>query len=125
MFLRIFTIANDVETSEKICEELLSKLNKYIEKKTYLSNKPYWKMEGVYSVEVKLKLRKKMPNVFLNEFYCSIANKWISYGSPENEVLFSNNIDGCNFKNDNILMLNIFLEVNTAYNSDSMNNVFL
>ncbi len=107
MFLNMFIVADNVIMSKKICEELINKLGEYIDKKNYLSNIPYWKIEGVYNIKLELKFNKKISAEILNEFYVSIADKWIAYGNPEDEILFSNNIDGCNFKNNKIIMINV------------------
>lgn len=117
MLFRVFTVADSLDESENICEKLLDRLKKYINKKKYISNQRYWKIDNIFMVEINLKLCKKIPQSVLDEFILSISDKWKTYGNPVNEILISNTIEECNLKNKKIIMLNVFFQESEILNN--------
>ncbi len=110
MFIKAFLYANTEDESMKIITDILSPLNIEIGK-TKIELEPYWKINGIYSVDVYVDsdvsiLQKEV----LEKFLKTIANKWISYGEPINEILISRNDKDIVINNEKIEMINIYFE---------------
>lgn len=108
VFIKAFLYAHTEDESMKIITDILSPLNIEIGK-TKIELEPYWKINGIYSVYVDLDvsiLQKEM----LEKFLKTIANKWISYGEPINEILISRNDKDIIINNEKIEMIIIFIE---------------
>ena len=110
MLIRMFVKSSNLDESKKVCDDILNGLEKYICEKRYLSNKLYWKMDSVLTVEINLKLKEKISVGELEKFLSLISDKWKTYGNPINEVLISNTMHECNMKRSEIVMLNMFFE---------------
>lgn len=55
----------------------------------YKSNKPYWKIDGMYVVEIKLEFNDKLNNNNFNEFLKSISDNWSIFGIYNEELMSS------------------------------------
>lgn len=64
--------------------------------------KPYWKIKGIYEVDVTIEFNV----VQLDEFLKTIASKWKCYGEPMNEILISKKDENITIYNKKIEMIN-------------------
>ena len=110
VFIKAFLYANTEDESMKIITDILSPLNIEIGK-TKIELEPYWKINGIYSIDVYVDLDVSiLPKEMLEKFLKTIANKWISYGEPINEILISRNDIDIVIYNEKIEMINIHIE---------------
>lgn len=108
MFLRIFAKANDITTSVNVCEELLKPISEYIYNKKYITNERYWKIDTIFRAEIELDLIETISSNILKKFYLSISDNWLELGCPVDNILTSNTMPKCNFKNNKVIMVNIY-----------------
>lgn len=108
MFIRLFTHSSNEEESKKILNEIIDKELQYIDKIEYVTIEPYWKLDGIYIVEVNVNLIVEFNEEKIKDFLQSISDKWIYFGNPLEEALASETTEGCNYIKDGINMINIF-----------------
>ena len=109
VFIKAFLYANTKDESMKIITDILSPLN--IEMgKTKIELEPYWKINGIYSIDVYVDLDASiLQKEMLEKFLKTIANKWISYGEPVDEILISRNDKDIIIYNEKIEMIIIYI----------------
>ena len=89
MFIRLYVYSNNNIESKNISKEVVKPLENYIEKIKYIANKPYWKIDGMYVVEIKIKLYDKLNQNYFNKFLKEISNDWSILGINEDELIAS------------------------------------
>lgn len=109
MLFRVFEYSNNQDEAKLIFESVISEIQNSIISKEYKKIEPYWKIEGIYVVEVSIKLDKSFNRDKYEKFLKSISDKWISYGDPVDEIIASETIEDCNYTKEEINMINIFL----------------
>ncbi|MCC3866455.1 hypothetical protein K0040_19760 [Terrisporobacter petrolearius] len=107
MFIRAFIYSNSDDEAQNIFESLIESVKDGIKNKEYIENKPYWKIEGIYVVEVKILFDNKFNKNYNDKLLESICDKWITFGNPIEEVLAYDD-DECNFIKNGLKMINIF-----------------
>lgn len=88
--MRLFVYSNNKKESSNIAEYIVEPLNKYIKKFKYKSNKPYWKIDGMYVVEIKIEFNDKFNENKFNQFLEIISNNWLTLGIQDEELISSN-----------------------------------
>lgn len=98
--------SNNKKESKDFTEYTVKPLNNYIKRIKYKSNKPYWKIDGMYVVEIKLEFNDKLNNNNFNEFLKSISDNWSIFGMHNEELMSSDTnyieLDMINMFFDNI-----------------------
>lgn len=89
LFIRLYVYSNNNIESKNIAKEVVKPLENYIEKIKYIANKPYWKIDGMYVVEIKIKLYDKLNQDYFNKFLKEISNDWSILGINEDELIAS------------------------------------
>ena len=107
MFIRIFTYFQDEYKIKMMINEIINKQIDNINKVEYITIEPYWKIEGVYKVEVEVDLESELTEQVREKFLYSISDKWTYFGKPIEEALASETTEGCNYIKDGINMINI------------------
>lgn len=108
LFIRAFIYSNSKDEAQDIFESIIESVKDSIKNKEYIENKPYWKIEGIYVVEVKILFDNKFNKSYNDKLLKSICDKWITYGNPIEEVLACDDNEGCNFIKNGLKMINIF-----------------
>ena len=109
MFIRLFAIAVNESEAKTVAENVLSSIRSYIESVDYVKCVPYWKIDGLYEVEMKVLVKASFSDTLLNRFLDDISDKWACLGSPANEFLASVTAKDCNFIKTGIYMINILM----------------
>ena len=108
MYIRLFAISCNKDEAIHIFNNVISEIkNNNIRSQEIVKNEPYWKIDGVYVVEVDLELASSFSNEQIEVFLYSIADKWVFFGNPINEALASDTTEGCNYLKNGIKMINI------------------
>ncbi|WP_238917732.1 hypothetical protein [Clostridium sp. YIM B02555] len=107
MLIRLFAYSNNEVQAKNIFDSITSSINSSIVFKEYKKIEPYWKIEGIYLIEVRIELDKYFKEESMEEFLKSIADKWIVFGNPIEEVLASEATEGCNYIKKGVNMINI------------------
>lgn len=108
MLVRLFAYSNSKDAAKKFFNSIINNIESSIVNKEYKRIEPYWKIEGVFVIEVNIELNKDFNEKNKEEFLNSIADRWIMFGNPINEVLASETTDGCNYIKKGVSMINIF-----------------
>lgn len=108
MLIRLFAYASNKGEAKHIFESIIIDIENNIVHKKYTKNEPYWKMEGIYEVEVNIELTRDFNELKRDEFLKSISDKWLAFGEPIEEVLASNTNKDCKYIKSGIKMINIF-----------------
>lgn len=99
------------ESSELLARERIENtykcLEKKIIKKEYQNLEKYWKIEGTYLVEVILELNDNISE--LQNYLENIADYWIEFGNPVEELLASRTDKNCNFMKEKFIMVDVIL----------------
>jgi hypothetical protein len=111
MFIKMFINADTEDESMKIVEDILSPLNIYFKRTNKIKLEPYWKIKDMYSIDVDIDLNVNiLEKERLETFLKTIANKWISYGKPINEILISRNNNDIIIYHEKVEMINIYID---------------
>lgn len=97
MFVRLFANTTDKSEAISILNNTLASIENKIKSKNITKTEPYWKMEYVYLVESEILFYDDLDSEQINQFMYGIANKWMFFGSPINEALASDTVEGCEF----------------------------
>lgn len=108
MLFRLFAYSNSESEAKKVFDSIINNIENSIVYKEYKKIEPYWKIEGIYVIEVKIELDKDFNEEKKEEFLKSIADKWTMFGNPVDEVLASETTEGCNYIKKGVNMINIF-----------------
>ncbi len=99
------------ESSELLARERIENtykcLEKKIIKKEYQNLEKYWKIEGTYLVEVILELNDNISE--LQNYLENIADYWIEFGNPVEELLASRTDKNCNYMKEKFIMVDVIL----------------
>lgn len=108
MFIRMFLYADDDIQSLKKSNLLLTKLSKFILSIEVLDNVRYWKVKGIYVIELNIEMVESAMNKqrFL-QFLKSLSDKWQVYGEPVEEILISRSLEGYTYIHEDVEMINI------------------
>ncbi|MCC3868992.1 hypothetical protein [Terrisporobacter mayombei] len=112
LFIRLFVYSNNKKESRNITEGIVKPLNDYINKIKYKSNKPYWKIDGMYVVEIKIEFNDKLNQNKFNKFLKEISNNWLTLGMQDEELISSDT----NFIE--LEMINIFFDYKSEIKLD-------
>lgn len=107
MFIRAFIYSNSNDEAQNVFESLIESVKDSIKSKECIDNKPYWKIKGIYVVEVKIVFDSKFNEDFNDKLLESICDKWTTFGNPIEEVLACDDNEGCNFIKNGLKMINI------------------
>ena len=110
MIIRLFAFATNDNEARLVIDNVLDSINQNIERTEYLSCEPYWKIEGVYAVELKISFKNEISEINIENWLNDISDKWLLFGSPTNEFLASITTKDCNFIKDGIYMINIIFD---------------
>lgn len=108
MLFRLFAYSNDEVEAKSVFESIINDIESSIVYKEYKKIEPYWKIEGIYVVTVRIELHNDFEGENKEDFLKSISDKWITFGNPIDEVLASETTEGCNFIKKGVNMINIF-----------------
>lgn len=107
MLFRYFVEASEEIIAKDFVEKSLQLIEENIIRKEYQKIVPYWKMEEIYLVEVLIEMNNKDDKLlFLLD---SIADNWIKFGNPIEELVASQENPDCQFMRKEFAMVNIFL----------------
>ena len=108
MFIRMFLYAKSSKEAVSICNDILSNIDLYTEKKEIVEIAPYWKIEGIFQIELSVVLKStSINNEDLERLLKIFSNIWLSYGQPIDEILI---LDSSIIYNEKIEMINIFFD---------------
>lgn len=111
MFVRMFLYAKSKEEATAICNDILSNIDLYIEQRKIVEITPYWKIEGIFQIELSVVLKNNSINSEdWERFLKTLSNIWLSYGEPIDEILITRKLDGSIMCNEKIEMINIFFD---------------
>ncbi|MBD5136548.1 MAG: hypothetical protein HDT39_11405 [Lachnospiraceae bacterium] len=111
MFIRMFLYAKSKKETISICSNILSNIDIHIEKRKVVEIVPYWKIEGVFQIELSIALKNNsIDSNDWERFLKTLSNIWLSYGEPIDEILITRKLDGSIIDNEKIEMINIFLD---------------
>lgn len=79
-----------------------------IDKIEYVAIEPYWKIDGIYILEVNVDLKIAFTEERVTKFLDSISDKWTFFGDPIEEALASEATEGCSYIINGVNMVNIF-----------------
>ncbi len=107
MFIRIFTYFQNEYQIKMMIDEIISKQIESINKVEYITIEPYWKIPGIYKVEVEVDLKLEFTEQVREKFLYSISDKWAYFGKTMEEALASETTEGYNYIKNGINMINI------------------
>ncbi len=111
MFIRMFLYAKSSKEAVSICNDILSNIDLYTEKKEIVEIAPYWKIEGIFQIELSVVLKStSINNEDLERLLKIFSNIWLSYGQPIDEILITRKLDSSIIYNEKIEMINIFFD---------------
>jgi hypothetical protein len=105
MFLRMHIEAEKKDVVIQIAEKVLSHIQLQSSSKQVI--KPYWKVKGIYVFEVEIVQQPKIIENDIIQALIPIAENWIKFEDPLNEILVSGTADECKIKLPEIKMINI------------------
>ncbi|MBR6666201.1 MAG: hypothetical protein IKL22_10875 [Lachnospiraceae bacterium] len=105
MIIKFFIESKMEDQAIQLVEGSLNEIEEIIISKEVKNIMPYWKMENTYVIEMKIELHKNELPRFLN-FY---SDKWLELGYPVDELVASQNNQGCTYMREGVMMINIFL----------------
>ncbi|MDE7252850.1 MAG: hypothetical protein K2O32_07910 [Acetatifactor sp.] len=111
MIIRYFVYAQQKDESIEIVEDTLKIIDGDIVLKEYLVIEPYWKIDGMYTVELGIKFNDKTKQI--KSFLDNLSDYWITFGEPVDEILTSQKGQNCYIKDNRIEMINIFFELSS------------
>ena len=109
MFIRLFAYANNENNAKLVTNSVLDSIYHNIDKIEYDSCEPYWKINGIYKVEIKVLLKESLTDGQFQFFINDISDKWLLFGSPTDEFLASETTEGCNYIKSGVSLINIFI----------------
>ena len=109
MYIRLFAMAVNESEAKTVAENVLSSISYNIKSFDYVKLAPYWKMDGLYEVELKVLFKGVFSDLQLENYLEDISDKWVCFGSPANEFLASVTAEDCNFIKTGIYMINILM----------------
>lgn len=111
MFIRCFVYANKKDDAQEIIERSLRMMQDNIVEKKNICIEAYWKIDGMYQIELELELDKRRNYETVALFLNSISKCWIQYCSPiNNEILASQSEENCHMVNEKINFIDIVFE---------------
>ncbi len=110
MFIRLYVNAKSEPKARLVLEKVIKIFQPVLKNKEIQKVEPYWKIDGVYVVEITMVISECKTNVEINRILESIADKWTRFGSPTTELLASDTTENCNFILDGLKMINIHFE---------------
>ncbi|KYN78010.1 hypothetical protein A0J52_01625 [Clostridium sporogenes] len=108
MLFRLFAYSNNKDEAKFVFNSIIKNIESSIVYKEYKKIEPYWKIDGIYVVEVKVEFYKGLYEKNKEEFLKSIADKWTVFGNPIQEIIASDTTEGCMYIKKGIKMINIF-----------------
>lgn len=109
MFIRLFAYADSECSAKIVANNTLNSISKSINSMEYVTCEPYWKMDGVYKIEMKVVLEDQLTDSQFHDFMDDVSDKWLFYGSPTDELLASDTTEGCNYIKRGVSLINVFL----------------
>lgn len=110
MFIRLYENAKSEREARLVLEKVLKIFEPVLKNKEIKKVEPYWKIDGVYVVEMTMLISEDKTEVEINGILESIADKWTRFGSPTTELLASDTTENCNFILEGLKMINIHFE---------------
>ncbi|MBD8006050.1 hypothetical protein [Bacillus norwichensis] len=110
MFIRLYVNAKSEPEACLVLEKVIKIFQPVLKSKEIQKVEPYWKIDGVYVVEITMLISEGKTEAEINEILESIADKWTRFGSPITELLASDTTENCNFLLDGLKMINIHFE---------------
>ena len=105
----MFLYSESKEEAVGICNSILSDIDLYIEERKIVDISPYWKIEGIFQIELNVVLKNNDINSEDWEgFLKTLSNIWLNYGEPTDEILITRKLDESIIYNEKIEMINIF-----------------
>lgn len=109
MNIRLYVKSNNEPEALLVFEKVLKIFSSIMVSKEVLKIEPYWKIDGVYFVEVKI-ITKEITENKMEKILESISDRWIQFGSPPTEFLASDTTENCNYILDGLKMIDILFE---------------
>ena len=97
MFIRLFAYAINEIKAKNVLDDVLKAIELDLERIDFLICEPYWKMDGIYEMELKISLKRELSDTELNTFLENISDRWMLFGTPPDEMLASITMEGCNY----------------------------
>ncbi|MCH1625328.1 hypothetical protein [Fredinandcohnia quinoae] len=110
MFIRLYVNANSELEANLVLEKVLNIFQPILKSKGAQKVEPYWKIEGVYIVEITMLISDRKTQGEITEVLERISDNWTRFGSPVTELLASDTTENCNFLLDGLKMINIHFE---------------
>lgn len=110
MFIRLYVNAKSKPEARSVLDKVLEIFDPVLQNKEIQKVEPYWKIDGVYVVEMTMLILEGKTEVEINRILESIADKWIRFGSNTNELLAFDTTENCNFLLEGLKMINIHFE---------------
>lgn len=110
MFIRLYVNAKSELEARLVLEKVLKIFQPVLKSNEIQKVEPYWKIDGVYVVEITMLISEGKTEIEMNGLLESIADKWIRFGSPTTELLASDTTENCNFLLNGLKMINIHFE---------------
>ncbi len=108
MFIRYFVEADGLKEARKTVEESMDEISDIIIYKKRKSVEPYWKIDGIYIVEFRVKVREGTLQQFLKHY----SDLWNEYGEPIGgyNLIATDNIEDCKYIKGKFTFINLFLD---------------
>ena len=115
MLFRFFIYANAENEARYIYTECIKDIKDNIVNDFYdLIIKPYWKISGIYVLEISIELNIEKGSFW--RFLESMSDSWLKFGSTlADELLASETSEGCKYMKKGLSMVNIFFEEREVY----------
>lgn len=105
MFIKFFVEAKENAEALELVSDSLKEMGENINKQEVISVNSYWKMEDTYIVEMVIELKEDALCSFLDLY----SDEWLEFGKPVDELLASENNQGCMYMRSGFMIVNIFL----------------
>lgn len=109
MFIRLFAYAIDETKAKMVLDDVIKAIKFDIEGIDYLKCEPYWKMDGIYEMELKITLKRKLSDTEFNAFLENVSDRWMLFGTPPDEMLTSITMEGCSYIKNGVYLLNVLM----------------
>ena len=107
MYFTLYSYAKDIAESKELFEKVISKFPPG--EITESDGENYWKIEGVFVYGAKLNVCLSIQEI--RAILENICDKWLNFGSPVQEFLASDTIEGgCTFFDNRIKMIIVYLD---------------
>lgn len=110
MFINLYIFADTDNEAKSTVEKIMHNFMHICESYIIHEMKPYWKIAGIYDVDLTLNLKRKLEQNELEKTLLNISDDWLKFGNPPTEYLASDTSENSNYIFDGLKMIVINLE---------------